>query len=272
MSLLFIKLFYMYLKQLIFTLKDKLLILLSQKYLRFILYIKNKSLVKQNEYRVNQLKLPKINTNKHSLVVLYRLSTYLSPKFTKVNDKYDLSKSCLNSFYSGFYDIKPYVVFIADSCDKKYINLLKECPFKYVIIRQKKLGNIGSFFLQLRISLLFDDQQKIYFLEDDYLHKSNVGKLMLQKLDEFQFITLYKHPDIRLVSFSSSSWAKINATTLTFATKVFWIKKNIDIFKKYGIFDYAMWLNITEKYSLGVPKLSLSTHLDDRKMVKGFIF
>lgn len=117
------------------------------------------------------------------------------------------------------------------------------------------------------------DEDIIYILEDDYLHKKGWESIMLEGFDELNtpMITLYDHPDkydsktyeflqSSLKRTASAHWRTVPSTTNTFAFKFEVLKTHADIFKTHWL-DHEKFLNL---WSKGVPLYSVlpgvSTH------------
>lgn len=204
--------------------------------------------------------------------VLYRIAPNLptkSPIFK--DDKFSLMRICLKSFVDGFKDIKPEIVFILDSCPKKYKKCVKKVPFPKTIIEMESAGNIGTYQKQLELASKTNDY--VLFQEDDYLYLPCVGRKVLSALEKFDFITpqdeyLYYFDEPRHIGryeikvVGNHHWREVNSTTLTFGTHGKLIKENQDLFTKYGTGDYPMWQDLRGRgYKLFSSIPSLATHM-----------
>jgi hypothetical protein len=159
--------------------------------------------------------------------------------------------------------------FIFDNCRS---NLIDESQAHIT-----KLGNGGSFQFALDLALRYDDSHYVYFIEDDYLHKPEAHKILLEGLDKFDgFITLYDHPDkydsrkinhlvqvrdgnagevTSLYLTNSCHWKITNSTTMTFAARVGNIRKVQHILRRHAVdrpTDFQMWLDIKKETDMNV--------------------
>lgn len=133
-----------------------------------------------------------------------------------------------------------------------------------------------------------EDDDLIYLLEDDFLHKPNSSNLLKEGLLSFNgYITLYDHPDkyinkdqggnpfieqngevTRLVKTNSVHWKITNSTVMSFAARVKRLKDDIELLNKYSSeritdsFRFFTELSQTK----GIPVLSsipgYSTHCE----------
>lgn len=109
------------------------------------------------------------------------------------------------------------------------------------------LGNSGSF--RAAFNLVkdkdWDDDDIIYFAEDDYLYKENSLSLLIEgakNIKKADYFTLYDHPDrysrtddakkTEYVFFSGTiHWRSVESTCISFGARVGAIKKNLWLFK-----------------------------------------
>jgi glycosyltransferase involved in cell wall biosynthesis len=160
-------------------------------------------------------------------------------------------------------------LFVFDNCSS---NLIDE-PNAY----QTKLGNGESFQFALDLALRYSDDHCVYFVEDDYLHRPEAHKILLEGLEAFDgFVTLYDHPDkydvrkinhlvqvrngmagevTSLYKTNSCHWKITNSTTMTFAARVGHIRLAQSIMRKHAVgrpTDFAMWLEIKKELDMNV--------------------
>jgi hypothetical protein len=106
-------------------------------------------------------------------------------------------------------------------------------------------GNDAQSFLNVLnyvIEQNYDDNDIIYFLEDDYLHKSGWIDILLEGFEYIgaDYYTLYDHPDkyylpmyedlqSKIIATPSTHWRTTPSTTNTYACKLETLKKHLPI-------------------------------------------
>ena len=150
-----------------------------------------------------------------------------------------------------------------------------------------KCGNeCDSFLKTLEIiqSKNLSDEQIIYLLEDDYLHRPGWSEVMLEGFDiNSHYLTLYDFDFFiakgwlcEIFTTPSSHWRAVPATTNTFACKYKTLIEDMEIQKEYSIYgiremdeysfsrDYnKFWeLQKQERYLIS-PMPGWSTHCDE---------
>jgi len=153
---------------------------------------------------------------------------------------------CLDNFLTQFNNDKVYI--IADNVeDATYDNLSK---LDVTLIRQNK-GNSGALKTAFELAMTFDDDEIVYFCEDDFLHKENPEQYLLEGLSIADYVSLYDHSDkymtpgpnpyvkhggehtiVRLTK--STHWKYTNSTVQTFAAKVKTLKEDKELLYKYN--------------------------------------
>jgi len=112
-----------------------------------------------------------------------------------------------------------------------------------------KGGNDAQSFLNLLnyvIEQKYDNEDIIYFTEDDYLHKPEWIDIMLEGFEYIgaDYYTLYDHPDkyylqayedlqSKIIATPSVHWRTTPSTTNTYACKFKTLKQHFDIHVKY---------------------------------------
>ena len=146
-------------------------------------------------------------------------------------------------------------------------------------------GETGSFLAMLDIvqSKNFDDDQIVYLMEDDYLHRPNWSQILLEGFEiGSPYVTLYdfdmfisKGYLCETFTTKNSHWRAVPATTNTFACKYKTLLQDLEIHKEYsenGIkkkegyyfskdFDKFWYLQKQGKYVIS-PMPGWSTHCD----------
>jgi hypothetical protein len=210
--------------------------------------------------------------------IYYRIS---DTGYNKIKPDYINNENCLKNFIYIFGNID--IQIIADNCSENSLKMI----YKYVHPNKVKKVSIGhgagTFNLALDRALKLDDDDEIvYFVENDYLHKLEANNVLIEgiKLGS-DYVSLYDHPDkyqdginpyveyggeITKVFLSKSChWKLTNSTTMTFATKVKILKEDEEILRYFTTDthpnDFNMFLALREKgRSLITPLPGYSTH------------
>jgi hypothetical protein len=186
--------------------------------------------------------------------IIYRIS---DSGYKKIKPDYINNENCLKNFCNVFsnYDI----MIIADNvCDNTYQMILKYIDHSK--IESVSVGHgAGTFNLALNKALQYPDDEIIYFVENDYVHKQGSDTILKEGFDlGISFVSLYDHPDkykdpanggnpycsggselTRLFLTRSSHWKLTNSTTMTFASKVSTLKRSEKLLRKWtNINDY----------------------------------
>jgi hypothetical protein len=212
--------------------------------------------------------------------VIYRIS---DAGYSKVKPDYINNEACLANATKVFKDADWLV--IADNVSEPTENMIR----RYVaedLIKWVSVGHgAGTFNLALDEALQEPDWQVVYFLENDYLHKPNSDKVILEGLDlGASFVSLYDHPDkylpptqggnpyceggaedTRVYLTESTHWKITNSTTMTFAATVETLVRTKDTLRKYteGSYpeDFKMFLDLREQGELLISSIpGYSTH------------
>ena len=178
--------------------------------------------------------------------VIYRIS---DAGYSKVKPYYIGNFECLANFMSIFTDVE----IIADNCGKETLDIVKQY-IKSEQIHEVSIGSgAGTFNLALDMALKYDDEETIYFVENDYLHLPNSNNVIEEAFDlGASFVTLYDHPDkyldpelggnpyckggaedTRVYLTKSCHWKMTNSTTMTFASKVKILKEVEPIIRRH---------------------------------------
>jgi len=214
--------------------------------------------------------------------ILYRTS---DTGYKKVKPDYINNENCLKNFVRVFNKhINDIIVIVDNPSDELLDSIKKYIPINNIVI--VKIGHgAGTFNTALDIALTFDDNEVVYFVENDYLHKDGSDIILMEGINMgAHFVSLYDHPDkyldpieggnphcegrseiTRVYLTDNSHWKLTNSTTMTFASKVSTLKKVEDILRKFTNgthpHDFEMFteLRIME-CSLVTPIPSYSTH------------
>lgn len=215
------------------------------------------------------------------MTIIYRIS---DAGYNKVKPEYINNENCLKNATEVFKDASWLV--IADNVSE----LTKKMIHKYIEedsdIEYVSVGHgAGTFNLALDEALTLDDDEIVYFIENDYIHKPNSQKILKEgfKLGA-PFVSLYDHPDkymdpskggnpycqggaedTRVYLTDNCHWKVTNSTTMTFAAKVSTLKRTEPILRKWTSSthpdDFKMFLELRENNELLVTSIpGYSTH------------
>jgi hypothetical protein len=214
--------------------------------------------------------------------IIYRTS---DAGYVKVKPSYVNNEDCLKNAIDKFPLSKCDWTVIADNVSE----LTSEIIQKYVPkdnINYVSVGHgAGTFNLALDIALTYNDDECVYFLENDYLHKENSYEILKEGLNLGPaFISLYDHPDkymepnvghnpyckggaedTRVYLTHSCHWKITNSTTMTFASKVSTLRRTEQILRKHTSSthpnDFHMFLELRNLNELLITTLpGYSTH------------
>ena len=212
--------------------------------------------------------------------IIYRIS---DSGYSKVKPAYINNEACLLNALDTFSTEKHDWLVIADNVSEATKQMLE----RYVLnIKHVSVGHgAGTFNLALDEALQSPDEEIIYFLENDYLHKPNSDKIIQEGLQlGASFVSLYDHPDkylppsqggnpyceggaedTRVYLTESTHWKITNSTTMTFAGTVSTLKRAEETLRKYtqGTYpeDFKMFLDLREQGKLLISSIpGYSTH------------
>jgi len=212
--------------------------------------------------------------------IIYRIS---DAGYNKVKPDYINNEKCLANAVKVFKDADWNI--IADNVSAETDNMIQKYVTRSTIDYVSVGHGAGTFNLALDLSLKFDDDEIVYFIENDYLHKENSLKVLQEgfKLGA-SFVALYDHPDkyldpslggnpycvggaedTRVYLTESCHWKITNSTTMTFAAKVSTLKRVEKVLREYTSDthpnDFQMFLKLREVGELLVTPLpGYATH------------
>ena len=175
-----------------------------------------------------------------------------------------------------------------DNCKEDSIQWFKQFNFDKYFISNHGIGEVFRSTLNEAIKL--NDEEVIYFVEDDYLHDINSKNCLLEGINISDYISLYDCPDkyinandggnsliegggenTKVLLTKSTHWKYTNSTTGTFAAKSKTIKEDFEVFQRFigvnsiGQSDFKDWLFCLEITRMGrkivTPIPGKSTHL-----------
>lgn len=212
--------------------------------------------------------------------IIYRIS---DAGYNKVKPDYINNELCLKNAVNVFNDAEWSI--IADNTSAE-TNSMIELYIPKNQINHVSIGHgAGTFNLALDEALQHSDDEIIYFIENDYLHKPESQKIIQEGFGlGASFVSLYDHPDkyldptqggnpyceggaedTRVYLTNSCHWKITNSTTMTFAAKVSTLKRVESILRKHTSTshpnDFQMFLelrNLNELLITSIP--GYSTH------------
>ena len=121
--------------------------------------------------------------------IIYRIS---DAGYKKVKPEYANNKNCLKNASEVFKENCDWHV-IADNVCPETRSMIEtfQSNVDYVSIGH----GAGTFNIALDKALKFDDEEIVYFLENDYLHLQNSQNAIIEGLTFADYTTLYDHPD-----------------------------------------------------------------------------
>ena len=212
--------------------------------------------------------------------IIYRIS---DAGYNKVKPDYIDNEKCLANAVNVFKDADWSI--IADNVSEETNNMIQKYKSRNHINYASVGHGAGTFNLALDEALNYDDNEIVYFIENDYLHKLESQKILKEGFNlGASFVSLYDHPDkyidpdrggnpyckggaedTRVYLTDSCHWKITNSTTMTFATKVSTLKRTEKILRKHTDTthpnDFNMFLELREKNELLItPIPGYSTH------------
>jgi len=218
--------------------------------------------------------------------IIYRIS---DAGYTKIKPNYINNESCIKNFCNVFFDYIHDIHIIADNCSNSTIDMIKKYIDPVNIIEVSVGHGAGTFNLALDKALSYADDEVIYFVENDYLHRQGSPKVLKEGFDLVaSFVALYDHPDkyldpsrggnpyceggaedTRVYLTESCHWKITNSTTMTFASKVSTLKRIEAVLRKHTNTshpnDFNMFLELREQNELLItPIPGYATHGETR--------
>lgn len=212
--------------------------------------------------------------------IIYRIS---DAGYNKVKPEYINNESCLKNATEVFQNSTWSV--IADNVSKETSNMIQKYVSNSDIFYASEGSGAQTFNLALDKALRYDDNEIVYFIENDYLHKPDSQEILKEGFTlGASFVSLYDHPDkylppekggnplcqggaedTRVYLTKSCHWKITNSTTMTFAAKVSTLRENENILRKHtaGTYpnDFQMFLELRSAGKLLITPLpGYSTH------------
>ena len=212
--------------------------------------------------------------------IIYRIS---DTGYKKEKPEYINNENCLKNAVNIF-DEADWSI-IADNVSTETNDMIQKYKSQDYIHYVSVGHGAGTFNLALDEALQYGDDEIIYFIENDYLHKPDSQQIIEEGIElGASFIALYDHPDkylspsqggnpyceggaedTRVYLTKSTHWKITNSTTMTFAAKVSTLKRTEQILRKYtqGSYpeDFKMFLELRAQGELLItPIPGYATH------------
>ena len=171
-------------------------------------------------------------------------------------------------------DVNCHVVFDGDP--SKF-----ELPNSWKLHKTNSGSGAKSFIDSLEYALSISKEDEIiYFVEDDYLHKSNALAVIYDGMfvNKEGYISLYDHYDkytpvyskldSKIILGQTAHWRTTPSTTDTFAIRRHTLEKHLPIFKKWSLIEHYSLDHerCLELWKVGVPLITcipgMSTHCE----------
>lgn len=212
--------------------------------------------------------------------IIYRIS---DAGYNKIKPKYINNENCLRNAVETFKNAKwsVYADNVSTETDDMIQKYVTRSDIEYVSVGH----GAGTFNLTLDEALKYEDDEIVYFLENDYIHKPESLEILKQGFElGASFVSLYDHPDkylppekggnpycqggaedTRVYLTKDCHWKITNSTTMTFAAKVSTLKRVEPILRKHtnGTHpnDFQMFLELRQNNELLItPIPGYSTH------------
>ena len=213
--------------------------------------------------------------------IIYRIS---DAGYNKVKPDYINNENCLANAVKTF-GSENFTIIADNISEETFLMICKYVKSKQ--ITKVSVGHgAGTFNLALDFALeRLEDEEIVYFLENDYLHKPESKRVLEEGFNlGAPFVSLYDHPDkylepiqggnpyceggaedTRVYLTTNSHWKITNSTTMTFAAKVKTLKRVEPILRKYTSGshpdDFKMFLELRQNNELLItPIPGYSTH------------
>ena len=212
--------------------------------------------------------------------IIYRIS---DAGYNKVKPDYIGNEQCLKNATEVFKDADWSI--IADNISPETNDMVQRYKSRDCINYVSVGHGAGTFNMALDEALMYPDDEIIYFIENDYLHKSQSKEILEEGFNlGASFVSLYDHPDkyldpsqggnpyceggaedTRVYLSNNCHWKITNSTTMTFAAKVSTLKKTELILRKHTVGshpnDFKMFLELRQNNELLITPLpGYSTH------------
>jgi hypothetical protein len=222
----------------------------------------------------------------------YRISDKSYPKTKLIGATKEV---CFTNFIRAFAEVifggegppaedhTPPMKVICDNCERNTAKMVQATGLPYTITTE---GNAGSLWKTLVLALEeCEDDDLVYFCEDDYLHLGSAPKLLREGIQHTDYVTLYDHPDkytkyynngefSKVIRTASSHWRYTASTCMTFGAKIRTLKKDMKIWEEYTSgdhpFDHDIFMSLNNKdrrLAVCIPGVACHTDLSFSGMI-----
>lgn len=206
-----------------------------------------------------------------TIKILYRMAEKQN-KTSKTKPEWVNNRNCFLSLYCNLKDGTGLKVF-GDRLKDSKIFIEEEVHGR--VTETKNHGNAQTFLEVLDYAINeLDPEDTVYFVEDDYIHRSGFIDIIREGLERVDYVSLYDHPDkyqyeneAILFYTKSTHWRLTSSTTMTFACKVKTLQFDYQVFEKYCQNqtipqDYYLWNYLTKQLGrkLATPIPGFATH------------
>jgi len=253
-------------------------------FLRGINYNKLVSKLESEGYKVEKINASNTKATLNTkMTIIYRTS---DSGYKKTKPEYINNENCLKNAINAFPLNKFNWVVIADNVADENKPLIE----KYIASSKIHYVSMGdgaktfNYALDYALNNL-NDEEIVYFLENDYLHKPGSYQALIEGINfGSSFVSLYDHPDkyldpsmggnpycsggaedTRVYLSYSTHWKVTNSTTMTFASKISTLKRTEHILRKWTSGshpdDFSMFIDLRNDNELLItPIPGFSTH------------
>ena len=212
--------------------------------------------------------------------IIYRIS---DDGYNKVKPDYINNEACLANAVKVFDDCEWSI--IADNISEETNNMIQKYKSRDHILYVNEGNGAATFNIALDEALKMNDNDTVYFLENDYLHKPD-SRVILEEGFELgaSFVSLYDHPDkylspneggnpyceggaeeTRVYKTDSVHWKITNSTTMTFAAQISTLRENEQVLRNHTSGshpnDFQMFLELRSLNKLLItPIPGYATH------------
>lgn len=216
--------------------------------------------------------------------IIYRIADV---GYKKVKPDYISNENCLRNATAKFSNITHDWIIVADNVTSDTRNMIRKYIPDSNILDVSIGSGAGTFNYALDLALKYNDDDIVYFLENDYIHKERSDVIIHEGINiGGDYVSLYDHPDKYIPSSqggnpfieddggeltkvyltNSCHWKITNSTTMTFASMVGTLRDDEEILRKWtnmGHYpkDFDMFIQLREKGKvLLTPIPGYSTH------------